>query len=152
MEISKNKTQLSDKRHLKVDIYKKLNFSPKKWENPKIMRFLSITLFRNFFHKSTYDFRNPHKIRDFLYPWSKICLTLLRGLCHFFEDKNRHYYANSQNTEKCLFYFVLRILTLIQSYNPLSWILKKVKIWPTLLYSVQCTLGCSDVGICTLLT
>ncbi len=125
--------------HLKEDIYKKLIFSPKKWQSPKILRFLSITVFRRIFHKYTYDFRNPRKITDFLYPWrpilSKFFLTLLRGFCHFFEDKNRHYYANSQNTEKCLFYFVLRILTLIQSYIPLSWILKKVKIWPTLLYS-----------------
>ena len=125
MEISKNKTLLCDKMHLKEDIYKKLNFSPKKWQSPKIMRLLSITLFRRIFHKSTYDFRNPHKITDFLIPINayfekKIFLTLLSVFCHFFEDKNRHYYANSQNTEKCLFYFVLRISILIQSYIPLS--------------------------------
>ena len=100
MEISKNKTYLSDKMHLKEDIYKKLNFSPKKWQSPKIMRFLSITLFRRIFHKSTYDFRNPRKITDFLIPMKvyfeqNFFLTLLRGFCHFFEDKNRHYYANS---------------------------------------------------------
>ena len=62
-------------------------------------------------------------------------LTLLRGFCQFFRRQNCHYYANSQIREKCLFYFGLTISALIQSYIPLSWILKKVQIWPTLLYS-----------------
>ena len=53
--------------HLKEDIYKK-QFFTKKGQSPKIMRFLSITLFRRIFHKSTYDFRNPHKITDLLIP------------------------------------------------------------------------------------
>ena len=35
MEVSKNKTLLSDKMHLKEDIYKKLNFSPKKMAESK---------------------------------------------------------------------------------------------------------------------
>ncbi len=99
----------------------------------------SKTLFRRFFTNLRIIFGIPAKLRIFLYQWrhilSKLFLTLLRGFCHFFEDKNRHYYANSQTREKCLLFFGLRNLTFIQSYIPLSWILKKVKIWPTLTYS-----------------
>ena len=124
---------------LKEDIYKKMNFSPK--QSPKIMRFLSITLFRRIFHKSTYDFRTPHKITDFFIPMKAYFepkkIHPIKGILSFFEDKNRHYYANFKNTEKCLFYFDLRSLTLIQSYIPLSWILKKIKIWPTLVYTID---------------
>ena len=125
--------------HLKEDIYKKLIFSPKTWQSPKFLRFLSITLFRRIFHNSTYDFRNPHKITDFLIPmkayFEQKKFDPIKGILSFFwrQKSPLLYYANSQNTEKCLFYFVLRILILIQSYVPLSWILKKVKIWPTLL-------------------
>ncbi len=72
---------------------------------------------------------------------SKFFLTLLRGFCHFFEDKIRHYYANSQNREKCLFYFGIIILT----FNPIIYSaflnFEKGKIWPTLIYSIleKCT-------------
>ena len=127
--------------HLKEDIYKNWIFHQK---NGKVIHFLSITLFRHFFTNLRMIFGTPTKLRIFVYPCRSIfiekknLLTLFRGFCYFFEDKNRHYYA--QNREKCLFYFGLRILTLIQSYTgtgiPLSWILKKVKIWPTLLYTV----------------
>ena len=53
--------------------------------------FFSITLFRRFFHKSTYDFRNPHKFTDFLIPmkayFEQKNVTLLRGFCHFLKTK-----------------------------------------------------------------
>ena len=117
--------------------------------------FLSITLFWRFFHKSMYGFRNPHKITDFFIPMKayleQIFFDPIKGILSFFRS---HYHTNSQSREKCLLYFGLWILTLIQSYIPPSWISKKAKIRPTLLYSVysttQCTLYCMPYSIqCT---
>ena len=63
------------------------------------------------------------KLRIFLYPYSPILSkkiwTLLSEFGRFFWDKNLHHYAKSQNREKCLLYFDLRILIWIHLYIPL---------------------------------
>ncbi len=97
--------------HLKEDIYKKLKFSPKKWQSPKIMRFLSITLFWRFFHKSMYVFRNHHKIylipiKTYFEQKSLWTLLLCADLVIFIETV-----SCITTWGKCLFYFGLRILT-----------------------------------------
>ena len=75
--------------YLKEDIYKKLKFSPKKWQSPKI---LSLTLLGAFFTNLRMIFGIPTKLRIYWYPWRPIFsnnkkFTLWRGFCHFFKTK-----------------------------------------------------------------
>ena len=127
--------------HLKEDIYKKLIFSPKKWQSSKIMRFLSITLLRRLFLQIYVCFSESPQNYGFFIPmktyFEQKNWTLFSDFCHFGGDKNLHYYAKSQNREKCLSTLILEFW----SQSIYIFRFSRFQHWPTLLYTVQCTVG-----------
>ena len=108
--------------HQKEDIYKKRKFSHTKMAKSKNYEFFVNNSFMHFFSQIYVCFSESQEYyvfvcnREDLFGATKIWpyVLYIGDLDFCIEEKNLHYYAKSQNKEKCLFYFGLRILTLIQ--------------------------------------